>query len=95
VRFDGNGNVSAGGKLLAKVPNRHWVHVEIQAPLGKNAARAFQLTLAPEGETQQVFSGLPMSGSQFSELQWLGFSSTAEADTVFYLDNLRIQRLRR
>jgi hypothetical protein len=95
VRFDGNGNVSAGGKLLAKVPNRHWVHVEIQAPLGKNAARTFQLTLAPEGETQRVLSGLPMSGRQFSELHWLGFSSTAQADTVFYLDNLRIQRLRR
>ena len=25
---------------------------------------------------------------------WLGFSSTAEADRVFYLDNLRIQRLK-
>jgi hypothetical protein len=93
VRFDGNGNVSAGDKLLAKVPSRHWVHVEIQAPLGKNAARVFQLTLTPEGEERKVFSELRMSGQQFSELHWLGFSSTAEADTAFYLDNLRIQRL--
>jgi hypothetical protein len=34
-----------------------------------------------------------MSGEQFSELHWLGFSSTAMADTVFYLDNLRIRRI--
>jgi hypothetical protein len=34
-----------------------------------------------------------MNGPQFNELQWLGFSSTAAADTAFYLDNLRLQRL--
>jgi hypothetical protein len=34
-----------------------------------------------------------MSGQQFSELHWIGFSSTALADTAFYLDNLRIQRV--
>ena len=93
VRFDGNGNVSAYDKLLAKVPSRRWVHVDIQAPLGKTAVRVFQLTLTPEGEERKVFSELRMSGREFSELHWLGFSSTAEADTAFYLDNLRIQRL--
>lgn len=93
VRFDGNGNVSAGDKLLATVPSRHWVHVEIQARLGKSAARVFRLTLTPAGEPPMAFSELPMSGPQFSELHWLGFSSTAEADTAFYLDNLRIQCL--
>jgi hypothetical protein len=93
VLFDGSGDVTASGKLLAKIPSRHWIHVEIQAPVGKGAARAFQLRLVPEGEPPRVFSGLPMSGQQFSELHWIGFSSTALADTVFYLDNLRIQRL--
>jgi hypothetical protein len=93
VCFNGNGEVTAGGKLLAKIPSRHWIHVEIQAPLGKGAARVFQLRLAPEGESPRVFSGLPMSGQQFSELHWIGFSSTALADTAFYLDNLRIRRL--
>jgi hypothetical protein len=93
VFFSGNGDVTAGGKLLAKIPSRHWIHVEIQAPLGKGAARAFQLRLVPEGEPPSVFSGLPMSGQQFSELHWIGFSSTALADTAFYLDNLRIQRV--
>jgi hypothetical protein len=67
--------------------------VDIQAPLGKTAVRVFHLTLTPEGEERKVFSELRMSGREFSELHWLGFSSTAEADTAFYLDNLRIQRL--
>jgi hypothetical protein len=92
VRFDENGNVSAGDKLLTKLASRHWVHVEIQASIGKTAARTFKLTLTPQGEEPKVFAGLPMSGSQFGELHWLGFSSTALADTCFYLDNLRIQR---
>ncbi len=93
LRFEGNGNVSAGGRLLATVPSRQWIHVEIQAPLGKSAARVFRLTLRPEGKQPKTFEALPMSGQDFRELQWLGFSSTAEADTAFYLDNLRIQRV--
>jgi hypothetical protein len=93
VCFNGNGEVTAGGKLLTRIPSRHWIRVEIQAPLGKGAPGVFQLRLAAEGDPPRVFSGLPMSGQQFSELQWIGFSGTALADTAFYLDNLRIQRL--
>jgi hypothetical protein len=34
-----------------------------------------------------------MPGRDFHELHWLGFSSTAAAGTVFYLDNLRLKRI--
>ena len=93
VRFEGTGRVSAGGQLLARVPSRQWLHVEIQAAVGKSAGRVFRLTLSSEGKPPKVFASLPMSGGQFSELHWLGFSSTAGADTAFYLDNVRFQRL--
>ena len=92
VRFDGDGRVTAGGKVLARLPVQTWIHVEIEAPLGKQAARVFKLTLKPEGGREQVLADLPVSGNEFHELHWAGFSSTAVDDAVFYLDNLRIVR---
>jgi len=92
VRFDGGGAVQVAGQTLATIPNRHWVHVEIEARLGKTAPRTFRLTLTPAGEPAQAFERLPMAGAQFAELHWLGFSSTAAADTAFFLDGLKIER---
>ena len=90
VRFDGDGRVTVAGKILAQVPAQTWVHVEIEAMLGKGAARTYQLVLRPAGAKAQTFPGLPISGNEFHELHWLGFSSTAAVDTTFYLDNLKI-----
>ena len=90
VRFDGDGRVTVGGKVLTRVPAESWVHVEIEAALGKDAARTFKLTLKSAGGAAQAFSDLPISGKDFHELHWLGFSSTAAADTAFYLDNLKL-----
>ncbi len=89
VRFDGNGEVSAAGKLLARVAAETWVHVEIEAALGKDAPRTFRVTLDAPGAGRQAFADLPISGAEFRELHWLGFSSTATADTAFYLDNVK------
>ena len=80
-----------GGKTLAKIPSRQWVHVEIEARLGNRAAPVFRLTMAAPGQPPQAFEELAISGSEFRELHWLGFSSTALADTAFYLDNLKIK----
>ncbi len=95
VLFEGNGRISAGGKALATVPGAQWVHVEMEAAVGKSAPRTFKLTVAPAGRPAQVFADLPMSGKNFKELQWLGFSSTAAEDVVFYLDNVRVARVGR
>ena len=92
VRFAGSGSVTAGGKTLAKIPSRQWVHVEIEARVGKDAPRVFTLTLACAGQAPQVFKDLAFPGSAFRELHWLGFSSTAAADTAFHLDNVKIKR---
>ena len=61
--------------------------------LGKGAPRVFTLTThGGRGSPRRFSSNLPFAGSDFSELHWLGFSSTASADTAFYLDNLTIKR---
>jgi len=94
VSFHGNGQVGAAGKRLAQVPAGTWLHVEIEAALGKNAPRVFKVTLQVAGAEPQTFADLPISGTEFRELHWLGFSSTAAADTAFYLDNVRFSPVR-
>jgi hypothetical protein len=89
VRFDGLGKVTVAGKLLARFPAETWLHVDIEAPIGKNTAHTFKLTIIPAGSKSQTFADLPISGPDFVELHWLGFSSTAAVDTAFYLDNLK------
>lgn len=95
VRVDGSGPVSVGGKTLSRIPAETWVHVELEARLGKTAPRVFRLTLQIAGASPQVLDDLPFPGKEFRELHWLGFSSTAAADTAFYVDNLAIKRLER
>ena len=74
--------------VLAQMPAQTWFRVEIEAALGKAAPRTFQVKLTPAGGATQTFAGLPIAGAEFRELVWLGYSSTAAADTVFYLDNV-------
>ncbi|OGV57230.1 MAG: hypothetical protein A2283_21120 [Lentisphaerae bacterium RIFOXYA12_FULL_48_11] len=94
VRFDGNGNVTAGGKKLATVPVGNWLHVEIEVCLGKNAPRTCKLTLFPAGGVAEIFADLSISGKDFSELHWLGFISTVSADTSVYFDNMVLTRVK-
>jgi len=95
VTFESSGRISAGGSLLATVPTDGWIHVEIEAALGKNAPKKYTLTVVAPGGARRVFADLPMSGKEFQELHWLGFVSTAAVDTAYYVDNLRIQRIDR
>ncbi len=90
VRFDGSGKISAAGKLLAEVPSKTWIHVEIEAGVGKSAPRTYKITITPVGGQPLTHEGLPIGGADFHELHWLGFSSTAAADTVYFVDNLRV-----
>jgi hypothetical protein len=89
VRFDGDGTVRVGGKVLTRVAAETWFHVEVEAAIGKDAPRVFKMTIVPAGGGEEVFAELPIPGAAFRELHWLGFSSTAKADAVFCLDNLK------
>jgi len=93
VTFDGAGRVTVAGQILATLPASRWLHVEMEARLSKAAPRTFKLTLVPRDGATQVFTNLPISGTAFRELHWLGFSSTAATNCAFYIDNLRLERL--
>ena len=92
LQFEGLGRISAGGKVLTQVPVETWVHVEIEAGLGKDVPPVFKVVVKPAGGRELVFEDLPIPGKSFHELHWLGFSSTAAADTAFYLDNLKLKK---
>ena len=93
ILFDGKGRVTVAGKVIATMPVESWFRVEIETGVGGRASRAFKLTLTPQGSASQTFADLPISGTAFRELHWLGFSSIAATDTAYFIDNLRIVRV--
>ncbi|MFQ6098681.1 MAG: right-handed parallel beta-helix repeat-containing protein, partial [Armatimonadota bacterium] len=95
VTFDGSGQVRASGRPLAPVPVGEWVHVEIECGLGKEAPGTYRVTIKARGREEQRFDEIPFTGEDFRELHWLGFVSNSTADSVFYLDDVRLQPLRR
>ncbi len=92
VRFNDRGEVLAGGRVVATVPREQWIAVEIQTALTDPPARTFTLTLGLADGGRRVFPNLPLPGSHFQELHWLGFVSIASEDSALYLDNLRLRR---
>ena len=40
---------------------------------------------------EQVFDALPCASPEFSQFTWFGFSSVGKPDSVFYVDNLRLE----
>ena len=103
VTFDGSGRIMAYGKLLATVPTGRWVHVQIEAALGKIASRKYSLRVVTRGGSPQLFADLPIPGKEFRELHWLGFvtrrpltprstSTTSRSDAT---SGRRVRRLSR
>ncbi|HEY3321189.1 MAG TPA: right-handed parallel beta-helix repeat-containing protein [Planctomycetota bacterium] len=102
ISFDGSGNVRTGGKVITTFPVSKWFHVEIKAALGKNAgatadlpnsaSRTFTLSISVPGAETKTFPELQITGRDFTELHWLGFSSVAAENAVFYVDNLKVKR---
>ena len=95
VTFDGSGEVTAGGELVAAIPVGEWVHVEIECALGEDAPGTYSLALTTPGGTPERFDEIAFTGGQFREVHWLGFVSNAQVDSVFYVDNLKVQLVSR
>jgi hypothetical protein len=92
VQFDGSGAVSVAGRKVAEFPPETWLHVEIRAALGDTPPKTFTLALTPADGEVHTIAGLTISGPEFRQLHWLGFSSTVAADAVYYVDNLAFSR---
>jgi hypothetical protein len=91
ARAGAEGQVIVGGNTVMTVPLGQWVHVAIEAVVGKGAPGTWRLSVQAAGQEARVFTDLASTGRQFVELHWLGFVSTATTKAVFYLDNVKVQ----
>jgi len=82
------GKLLAAGKHRMDVPAGKWLHVEVTAGIGPDSKGSWRLTVTgADGKTRR-FEKIPNGHKDWKRLQWLGFSSTANAKTTFHLDNL-------
>lgn len=76
-----------GGREPVNLPTGQWLRFEITAALGKPGPLRWTLNLTVPGQRPREFTDLPFASPKFKQLTWLGFTSNADAATVYYLDD--------
>ncbi len=89
---DAAGKLTASKQEIMSLPAGQWVRFEIVCGLGKQAAGLYDLSVAVPGQPVRRFEKLPCD-PKFTRLDWLGFVSNATEKTVFYLDNMKLERV--
>ena len=84
----GGGKLQVGGKAILDIPAGQWVHYEVSAGLGSKSTGTWDLAVTLPGQPPMRFDSLKNGSPDWKALKWLGFSSTADAKTVYYLDNI-------
>jgi hypothetical protein len=92
LRVAGDGALRTGDRMHADLPAGTWLHFEIRSVVGHESDGRWSLRVESDG---QVLVDIPdlTCDPDFDMLTWLGFCSTARRETVFYLDNLRIEEI--
>lgn len=84
-----DGKLQVGGQDRVDLPVDEWFLVEVSARVGSDADGMWTLRVTLPGEKARTFADLPCGSPDFRNLTWLGFSSSAKAQTIFYLDDLK------
>lgn len=93
--------IDADGHLLFQerwpsevyLPDRQWLHFEIEAGLGALADGTWSLKITgADGATLFADPALP-GDPEFNRVLWLGFVSNGMAPAVMYLDNVQMTRV--
>ncbi|MCH5372344.1 MAG: right-handed parallel beta-helix repeat-containing protein, partial [Planctomycetes bacterium] len=80
-----------GGKPLCELPEDRWVHIEVSADLGKENSGKWHLTVTSTGQPPREFKDIDNGSPAFEQVTWLGFTSNATSESVFYIDNFSIE----
>ena len=86
----GKGKVHAGKEFIADLAPGQWVHFEMTAAVGPKATGTWDLAVTIPGHEPKVVKALKTGSPDWNRLEWLGFSSTANEVTSFYLDNIEL-----
>jgi hypothetical protein len=90
LKLIAGGELQANGKTVGTVPMDEWLHVEIVCGLGAQSTHTYDLTVTAPGQAPVELTGLAWGSDEFLTLNWLGFISIADADVVWYLDNVSV-----
>ena len=89
-----NRELTVDNRVLMSLPEGQWIHFVLQAGHGEQARETWRLAVTLPDEPPQTFASLPVgSPGAYRRLTWLGFVSDADADAVYWLDNLSIEHL--
>jgi len=86
-----DGKLTVGGKELLSIRPSEWFTLEIECVLGKDATGTFNMKVALAGEEPRAFENLACGSKAFARLEWMGFVSNADAETVAYLDDVSLE----
>jgi hypothetical protein len=93
LRIEG-GQLRAGAQVLMPIPTGQWLHYEIALPLGKDSTGTYALAVTLPGGEVKRFESLALAKPAFKRLQWVGFMSMADGPGVYYVDNLKVERVK-
>lgn len=85
-----DGRIVANGRDVGAMPAGVWVNFTLVVQLGPNAKRTWHLTVQPAGGTATQVADLPLGHGEWRELTWLGFSSSKDGESTWYLDDLSV-----
>jgi hypothetical protein len=77
-------------RALMALPVGTWFHLEIRAGQGAAADGTWQLAVTLPGAAPQRFTGLPTGSPEVRSTTWIGFISSGERASTYYLDNVRL-----
>ncbi len=81
------GELTAAGKPLAKVPFDQWFKIELTMVLGENAPTSSEMLLTVRGRQPQQLE-VPHGSPKFQRLERVVIASMAEEQSLFYIDNV-------
>jgi hypothetical protein len=84
------GKLSVGGRSFMDVPLDQWMDFKVAANLGPGDSGKWDLQVTIPGQAPREWTDIPYASGKFKELTWIGFSSDADAKTVYYLDDFAL-----
>ena len=84
------GKLLVGGKVFLDLPLSQWLNFEVTSGLGTADSGKWRLKVTVPGQEAHEWKDLSYGSLKFKTLTWIGFSSEANAKTVFYMDDFVI-----
>jgi len=88
--FIRDGKLHVGSRALLDLPTAQWIRFEITAALDQASTQKWLLKVTLSGQPPREFKDLAFTSLKFKTLTWLGFTSNANSQTVFYLDDFEV-----